>query len=334
MELSIRLSLAFLLTAQFNPVAQAEVFSLGNSNRGLEFQRYLQQTPNVQSLNSTYIKNEMNKSTRILNSKYKLAIKGLLLEDLTPSIFVFKELTRWPAKNLLDSKDSKFIAKSHMNLAHLDKQNSNFWIKHALFFRPTYRPGDNEFNPVVTEALEAERKQMKPYFFSLNLNKIVDSQTITFINGIQADTSTTVHPSGKFHFTFLKDGYEKKNLTVSGEDSIKLKKVKLAKLPLGTCTKPNFIKRYGIQVEKIYFSKNCIRSIQDQQTNRLVKNALDSSAPGEDVSSLPTPQKKPKPLFKRRNTWYTIGAGVAAGILIATLSSQSSGQPEVIPVEL
>jgi len=321
------------LTSSLTP-AQAAVIGLGNSKKNLEFNRYVENTPNLTSLRSAYLDREFSKSAKTLKSKYELAVKGLLLEDLKPSIFVFKEITAWPSKHLLNRDSPDIVLKSHMRLAHLDQPNSDFWLKHALYFKPSYKPETGEFNPQVSGLLEKKRKEQNPYLYSMDKNDVADADTLLFVNGVQVLDTTKIHPSGKFKFTFLKNGFDRLDIEVRGEDITKVQKVKLKELSLGTCKSPNFKKHFGIQIEKIYFSKDCIRSIQDQQIRATVKNEFQPTSDAiknQPMDALNTKKHQKKNLFQKKTTWYVIGAAVLAGTIASSLSR--GGTTTVVPVE-
>lgn len=332
-SLKALLTLVYLTTSSVS--AQAEVISLGSPNKILEFQRYTQSSPNLTSLNEVFLSNELRDTEDTLKSKYKLAVKGLLLEDLSPSIFVFKEIVSLKAKSFLSKDAAEIVSQSHMRLAHLEQHNSTFWLKHALFFNPDYSPDTGLFNPNLMKAFSSQKTQQSPYLYLLNKNDIADDNTHLFVDGVPILAATKIHPSGQFKFTFLKDGYEKLDLKVAGEEVSKLKPVKLKSLNLGTCKTPRFIKKYGIQVEKIYFNKNCIRSIQENQKWDLAKNSPHQSQEIPSIQNLPpnTTSQEKKSLFQKKTTWYIIGTAIATGVLVAVLSNQNS-EPRVIPVEL
>jgi hypothetical protein len=331
---SFKALLAFIYILTSSGFAQAEVLGLGNPNKNLEFKRYLERTPNVKSLNEIYLARERAKTEKILISKYELAVKGLLLEDLKPSTFVFKEIVSLKNKSFLSKNSTEIILQSHMRLAHLDQENSIFWLKHALFFNPDYKPEDGLFNPVLTAALNKQRQQQNPFLYLLKKSELSDDNTNLYMNGISVKNSAKVHPSGEFNFIFLKDGFEKLEVAVSGEDIMKLKPAKLKPLNLGTCQAPIFKKKYGIQIEKIYFSPDCVKSIREIQEKILAsKNSKKPMTIAKTDFTNPRPQKDFKVnFFKRKTTWYIIGAAVATGILVATLSNQNN-DPRVIPVE-
>jgi len=317
--------------------ARAEVIGLGDSKKGFEFKKHIQETPGLISLNDRYLKKELKKTEMILKSKYELAVKGLLLEDLKPSKFVFKEITSFPQNTFLNSTSTEIVSQSHMRLAHLDGNNSNFWIKSLIFFSPEYSPQDGLFNPLVSSSLAKQKKQLQPFFFKFEKNKLTNLDTKLFVNGKSTEEAFAFHPSGSYRLTFLREGFHKKELNVSGDDIIKLKKVKLKPLNLGTCQSPRFQKKYGIQIEKIFFSKNCIKSIQDRQSQQLVQNQISNSSSSPVVTDIESEKnakvsKIRKGLFEKKSTWYAIGAGIAAGVLIASLSNQS-GKTTVVPVE-
>jgi|GEM_PF-3245015 len=332
-SLKIILAFMYLITSTFS--ASAEVISLGNPKRILEFQRYLQTKPNLKSLNEVYLKNEFSKTEKILVSKYQLAVKGLLLEDLKPSTFVFKEIVSWQKKSFLNTTSAEILLQSHLRLAHLEQANSGFWLKNALFFDPDYSPKAGLFNPDLAAALEKQKKLQSPYLYLLSKMDIADENTLLFVNGTSILNSTKIHPSGQYRLTVLKEGFEKLELNFNGEDIAKLKPSKLKPLDLGTCKAPSFKKRYGIQIEKIFFSKDCIKSLQKVHSNTLAKRI---ESPLNNVGTVETAvYSKPRPLESRRNifqkktTWYIIGAAVATGILVSVLSNQN-GETRVIPV--
>ena len=321
------------LTSSLTP-ANATVIGLGDSKKNLEFNRYVENTPNLTSLRSAYLDREFSKSARTLKSKYELAVKGLLLEDLKPSIFVFKEITSWPSKHLLNRDSPDIVLQSHLRLAHLDQPNSDFWLKHALYFNPSYKPKSGEFNPQVSGLLEKKRREQNPYLYSMDKSDFADADTLLFVNGVQVLDTAQIHPSGHFTFTFLKSGFDRLDIEVRGEDITKVQKVKLQKLTLGTCKSPNFKKHFGIQIEKIYFSKDCIRSIQENQTNSVVKNKFQHSKMTTDdqpITAPPFKKEKKKNLLQKKTTWYIIGAAVLAGTIASSLSQ--GGTTTVVPVE-
>ena len=313
-------------------VSFAKVVTLGSSGKEVEFQKFLINSSGKKSLNSTLIQQQINKNSKLIEDKYKLAVKGLLLEDLKPSIFVLKEITGFSEKLIFNENSSKLVSESFFRLANLERLNANFWIKQGVYFNLDFKPSAQTFNPNIIKTFNKKNEEAQKFLYLQSSENLTDEHTKVFSNGQLVSGSFKVHPSHRYSLRLFKEGHQTKQVFLSGEELTKTKKIKMSKLKLGSCSNPNFIKYKGVQVDEIYFSKDCIKSRNTALGIVVAKNKSATkinSQKNTDYKRTP----KDKSLFQKPSTWYVIGGVVLATVLISSLNS-GGGSKKVKPVEL
>ena len=314
-----------------NPVlSQASVTGLGNLNQASNFQEYLKNNPGSTSLQNALIENRIKKTEKYINSKYALAVKGLLLNDLTPSKYLFKELAEAKNTHLFSKGTKKLVSESYYRLSNLERTKSNFWIKEGVLFDLKYEPSTVIFNPDIIASFKTQQEEISNYSFELSIQKIADLNTNVFINGNLVSNKVKIHPSAIYHLNLFKDGYKSNFLQLSGQELIKSKRLRLQKLDLGTCKTPKFKTYQGIKITEIFFSKECIK--QANSNIKLVSDRsklIDTSKKTFAKEIITNPLEKS--FFKKRSTWLIIAGTVATAVIIASLSKKKD--VNIVPVQ-
>ncbi len=323
MKKNIFLSLLIFINST---LAHADVIALGTPHNSKDFNTYLKTNSHEKSLINTVISKKIKSFDKSINDKHALAVKGLLLEDLSPSIYLFKELASLQSTAIFSKNVQNKISESYYRLSNLERLKSNFWIKEGILFNLEHTPSSTTFNPNIIKNFNTKYEEVSNYSFKYNTSLLSDSKTNLFFNGSLRSGELRLHPSGKYNLKFFKNGYKELSLNLSGEEILKTKKVKLQKLSLGTCNSPIFKKYQGVQIDKIFFSKNCIKKAP---TATLAKD----KTPFKIQTNNPLPIKpyKNKNLFKKKTTWYVIGGVILTSVLIASLTKSSGVSVE--PVE-
>ncbi len=330
--LKLLLSTLLMLVPSLSQAKQ--VIALGNSQRVNGFNEHLEGHPQKVSLIEALITKSIATGDQHLLDKHKLAVKGLLFEDLAPSIFLFKELADLKSSLLFSKIGKKIISESHYRLSNLEPLKLNFWVKQAFLFDKNYTPSSQIFSPKVIKSFEAQRAELKNYYYLFSTKKLSGKNTHLFINGSLTNGSLYLHPSASYKIRAFKSGFKEFSLSTLGKDLPKTKKMKMIPLNLGTCKKPRFKIYQGIQIDEIFFSKNCVRKKTELRlaTKRtpLILNAL--SQKNNSLGPLRPPKKKS--FFKRKSTWYaTTGVLVAAAIVIY-INNEQKKDVRIEPVHL
>ncbi|MGH1468533.1 MAG: hypothetical protein ACRBBP_06600 [Bdellovibrionales bacterium] len=321
-----------LLIVINSTMANASVTALGTPKNSKDFNSYLKKNPQEKSLINTVLSQKINSFDKSIIDKHALAVKGLLLEDLSPSIYLFKELAELQTTAVFSKKSQDLISESYYRLSNLERLKSNFWIKEGLFFNLDYTPSSKTFNPKIMNDFNLKHEEISNYSFKYKTSLLADSDTNFFLNGTLRSGELKLHPSGRYNLKFFKNGHKELSLDLSGEEVLKTKKVKLKKLALGTCNSPVFTSYQGVKIDKIFFSKNCIKNAKDTpssiQANTAKPFKIHTSAPLQTEKK--SKQKKGN-IFQKRTTWYVIGGVILTSVLIASLNSNSGVSVE--PVE-
>lgn len=333
---TLKLLLCFLILFH-GPFAQAKVIALGTEKNIEDFKEFLIQNPSYQSLSSRLLNEKLNSSAKLLESKYKLAVKGLTLEDLKPSIFLFQEITDYP-KNfyIFSKKDEKIISESYFRLSNLDRDNTDFWITKAIYFNPDYVPSSETFNPSIIEKFDSEHKRISSYFYKLNTKSLKLKHSQSYLNGLTLKDRVNVHPSTEYILQVYKEGARPYTQKLSGESLIKLKSLNLESYELGSCNKPLFYEpNLKKSVDAVFYSKSCIRN-KSQNKNRLADNNAGKAPLFSSDLSKPFPKKRShnntkKSIFSKKKTWYYILGGAVLSGLVVSLSN--AGDSRVRPVQ-
>jgi hypothetical protein len=318
----LALSLALLC-----PSTHAKVIALGSPSKQEEFKTFLVQTPGYISLTDHILSKTLSSNDLYLDKKYNIAIKGLALADLKPSIFIFKEIVELK-NNLYIFSDNKIdlISESYFRLANLDRTNEGYWIKQGLIDYPDFKPSEDTFNPQIIRNFYKEQKKTKDFLFNLEASTIKPEWSSAFLNSKRVNDSILIYPSGTYNLQVFKNGFMPYKKTFEGAELIKAKSVKLMKYNLGSCQKPRFfVSELNKTVDAIYFSKDCIAEKNDypsvafESTNSTYSENLDLNKSG--ISSENKTTKKT--ILSNKKSWYYI----AGGIILTSLAigfSQSS----------
>jgi len=332
--LAFRVALCFLIVSN-SSFAHGKVIALGNQKEIKSFKEFIIQNPSYTSLNQFILTRKLEKNNSLLENKYRLAIKGLALEDLKPSIFLFQEITNFPNESLIFSDEkNKLVSESYFRLSNLDRSNTDFWISKAIHFDPAYSPSDETFNPQIIKKFNSESKKIAAYFYKLKTNNFKPQFSRAFVNGQEVKDKISVHPSAKYNLQIYKEGSIAINTSISGEELINLKNIQLEKLALGTCKNPKFFEpKNKITVDAVYYSKNCIKLKKDQIL--LAENApnidFNKSSFDSSKTKLRKSSAKKKSIFSKKKTWYyIIGGALLSGL---ALSLSDSGGSKVRPVQ-
>lgn len=301
------LSILIMITPIFS---YANIISLGSPKNIEDFKKHLKDNPQKESLIDSLITKRIETGDKEISSKYGLAVKGLLIEDLSPSIYLFKEIADFKTLLLFSKAGKDFIAESHYRLSNLERLKLNFWIKEAILFDSLHSPSSKIFNPQIIESFNLRKAELQNYFYLFDTKKIKDKNTHLFINGNLVDNSISLHPSSSYNLKLFKDGHKELSLNLDGKDISKTKKNKLQKLNFGTCNKPNFKRYKGVRVDEIFFSKNCIKKSSEQPLLAKAPSPIKTI----DLAT-PAPIKKKKWLQKK-SVWY-----IALGFLVATAAT-------------
>ncbi len=323
MEKSVLLS---LLIITYSTLSHGGVTALGNPKQINSFNFYLKNNPNKKSLTNTLIKKQILNNEKTISDKHRLAVKGLLLQDLTPSIYLFKELTELKSHFIFSKETQDYISESYFRLSNLERLKSNFWIKQGLLFNLNYKPSDQIFNPNIIHNFKTKLEEIKNYSFPYNLSSLADEDTHIYFNGVLTIGKINLHPSGNYYFKFFKEGYKDLSLNLSGNNILKTKAIKLEKLNLGTCSNPNFITHRGFKVDEIFFSETCIKKIPKQPP------PLAQKKPFKIYTKTPSKLSYKKSFFQKKSTWYIIGGAALASTLIILLNNRNS-KITIEPVE-
>ncbi len=315
MKKSIFLSLLIITHFTFS---HANVITLGNPKQINNFNLYLKKNSNKKSLTNLLMEKQLLSSEKTISDKHSLAVKGLLLEDLTPSIYLFKELTELKSHFIFSKKAQNHISESYFRLSNLERIKSNFWIKQGLLFNPDYKLSDQIFNPDIIRNYTIKLEEIKNYSFPYDLSALADENTHIYFNGVLTIGTINLNPSGNYNFKFFKEGYKELSLNLSGDNILKTKPIKLKKLNLGTCANPNFITHQGFRVDEIFFSKSCIKKISKQINHPAQKKLFKIHTD----KPLKLPHKKN--FFQKKSTWYAITGVTLASILIILLNNNNN----------
>lgn len=315
-----------------NPIfSQASVVGLGSSNQHSDFQQHLRSNPGSISLKNAIIKKKIKKADHYINSKYALAVKGLLLDDLTPSKYLFKELAEAKKLHLFSKSTKKLVSESYYRLSNLERTQSNFWVKEGLLFNLKYEPSSTVFNPDIITSFKTQQDEVSNYSFDFNVKKIAALSTNVFINGSLVPSETKVHPSAIYHLNLFKDGHKNKFLQLSGQELIKSKKIRLQRLDLGTCKAPKFKTYQGIKITEIFFSKDCIKQKKPSNVQLAEASSTPTVGPETTFAKEVTTDPLKKSFVKKHSTLLIIAGVVVTAVIIASLNKKKD--VNVVPVQ-
>ena len=260
-------TLALALIFMIPLPTQAKVIALGSSNKVEDFKGYLVKNPGYTSLSSHLLNRQLNRNDHLLEEKYKLAVKGLILADLKPSVFLFKEITDFPNESYIFSDNKiELISNSFFRLANLDRENDDFWIKQALYYEPSYTPSNETFNPIIMKKYNRTKNELLSYFYNLDTDNIRPKWSKMYINSKEIKNFISIHPSSNYTLKVFRDGKQPYTSKVSGAELIKMSPPKLKNFNLGNCKNPTFYEsNVKIEVDAIFFAKNCIVYKEEQQ---------------------------------------------------------------------
>ena len=314
----------------------AKVIALGSPDKLEDFKSYLVNNPSYTSLSYYIINKKLSNDDELINEKYKLAVKGLVLKDLKPSIFLFKEITELPYESYIFTDNKiKLISESFYRLANLDRSNEDFWIKQGVLFNPDYKPSNEVFNPLIMKKYANETTVLSSYFFKLDIDNIKPKWSRVYLNGFEANGLVSIHPSSSYKLLFYKEGANTLQKKLTGAELIKLKQPSLTNYDLGSCKSPKFhLSGVSAKIDAVFYSKNCIVKKEDQNflaknsTNPYLKYDLKKSA---DPVSYEKVTVKKDSVFSNKKTWYYIIGGVVLTSLAIGLSQ--SNDTKVRPVQ-
>ncbi len=280
-----------------------------------DYKLYLTENPNFKSAKQSAIQSEMNRSSKIIASKFKLAEGGLLEANLKPSIQLFKDIIHFYKTSIFDLKSRSLISKSFLHLATLEKEKRIFWTKQAAVFNPDYKPSPVTFNPLVMSSFNNHASLTKR---QNRVNTSLTPDSLVFINGRPAKDSYPINKN--YYVTIYKDGFYKKKATLNPHQLKSINNLSLNKKNLGSCSNPIFSE----QISKIYFNPFCVKSKTDhlfnQSTQVVSKQTFNPT--NQDFNLLVKSTAK-KPLFKRKSTWITIGVSFLATSAIIFINDQN-----------
>lgn len=338
------LNFALVLSLSFsNSYVHAAVIALGDPDKIEDFKDHLEAHPEDQSLKKTLLTKTVQKSNELIESKYSLAVKGLIMSDLKPSIYLFKEISSYPQNGLIFSDPKlELLYESFYRLSNLDRSNAQYWIKKGILNSPEYLPSEDTFNPSIIAKHKKTLKDLDPYLYKLSTLDFSPKWSTTYINGKLQEGVFKVYPHANYVVKVFKEGHYPYENTFLGENLIKMSSVDLKKINFGSCKNPLFKSVMKQKIDKIFFNKNCILSKKEVK-NRLVENQKINIYPSSQnlVSNDRTLQKtydadsnKKKPsIFTKRKTWlYVIGA-VALTSLALSISSADNSPARIKPVQ-
>lgn len=302
------------------PSLAKEIMALGDPQQASAFLDHVTQSTEITSWNDHLIKTEISLNDRIIQDKYELAVKGLLLSDLNPSIYLFKEITSFKDSHLFSASTKDFLSQSYLRLANLDRNHQSFWIKQALIYNKDYKPSEDIFNPHIVSSLKYTKENLEPYFQNFSFKK---ENEILFLNGSRLKESSSLHPSSLYQITAYKPGYQVHKDILSGAELLKKDALHFKRLSLGSCNHPVFPNGKKLKrIDSIFYSKNCIKRRKEIDITPAapVLSSLPQSSSQETPYS-PSPSQK---WYKKKKMWYIVGVGLLTSAIIIYAQQQSS----------
>lgn len=317
------------------PALSSELIALADSKYYEAFKSYLNDNHRYTSYLDYSLSKKISFSDRLIEDKYRLAVKGLLLEDLKPSIYLFKELTSFRENKIFSEKSKGLLRKSFYRLANLEKNHSSFWLKKGFLFAPTTDPHIDDFNPKIISSYQAVKKENEAYLIPLSKNDLFKPEQTVFINGKKVDNIFYILAGQSYFLKIFQEGHKSLSLVLSGEEFLKKKRFYLSKNNFGTCQNPIFPSKGDLKnIDTIFFKKNCIRSRKESPQIQ-IKNPpliLSKFTPKKeklDLVAAPTATK----WYKKKSTWYIIGGSLlATAMAISFNEHQQSQNPQIKPV--
>lgn len=338
----LKLLLALSLCFSHSP-GYAEVVALGDSKKIEDFKDYMEAHPQDLSLKDTLILKSLKRSDALLESKYALAVKGLIMTDLKPSIYLFKEISNYPKDGFIFSDNKlELIYESFFRLSNLDRNNTDYWIKKGILTSPNYKPSEDIFNPSIIGKHKKTLNELNSYFYKLSTLDFTPKWSTTYVDGKLEGGVFKVHPQSNYLVKVYKDGHYPYEKSFLGESLIKLSKIELKKLNLGTCQNPSFKKVSGQKIDKIFFSKSCIKSKKDVELLMAEKAKINiypktsetfASRNSLEQKFKSNDQEKKSSFFSKRKNWFYIAGAVALTSIAIGLSNNNSGPVRIKPVQ-
>lgn len=325
-----------ILTLVFSTYpTQAKVIALGSSNKEEDFKEYLVKNPGYISLSQHILQQKISESDSIIEEKYKLAVKGLALADLKPSIFLFKEIIDFQNNSFIFS-DSKIelISESFYRLANLDRANDDYWVKQGILSNPGYQPSNATFNPIIMEKYSREKEDLSSYFYDLDISGFKPRWSKVFIDSKRISTTISVYPSANYTLQVFKEGHLPYKEKLIGSELINKKSLRLSKYNFGSCQNPKFFEpSLKKSVDAVFYSKDCV-AFKKEYINLAKSSETPSTLYNNSLSkpsSLELEKSKRKGFFSNKKNWYYIVGGVVLTSLAIGLSQ--SNDTKVRPVQ-
>ena len=341
--------------------AKTKVIALGSGGKIKDFKEYLINNPSYTSLSQNLIEEKKQFSDKLIADKFNLAVKGLVLKDLTPSIFIFKEIIDlYKIFYIFSDKSLKTYSETFYRLSNIDRTHSDFWMTKGLYFNPLYEISEDIFNPNIVNEHNTEKKRLAPYFYKFNTKLIKPLWSRLFVNGFEVKNEGLIHPSQSYTLLYYREGKIPLHAEHEGSEFPKMQKPKMTSMNFGSCQKPKFFEATLKKVvDAVFYSKGCIilkedynRSLLAQSKTsetsnsslELFKNASDFYERKTEATNVTTVKDKTvdlsKPLkkkafFKRKKTWYMIAGGVIlTSVATHFLQNQPTGpkEPQIRPV--
>ncbi len=352
-----KINFMFILLISFfsiNTLANGKVIALGSQTKIKDFKDYLIDHPAYISLSQKLIDQKIQFANALIEDKFNLAVKGLVLKDLTPSIFIFKEITDFHKKSyIFSNKNLNIYSESFYRLANIDRTHSDYWMNKGIYFNPTYKISEEIFNPYIIKEQNLEKTRLHPYFYRFSTKPITARWSRLFINGFEVKNETLIHPSQRYTLLYFREGKIPLQTEHEGTEFQKMQKPKMTSMNFGNCQKPKFFEdTLRKSVDAVFYSKDCIITKNDFNKNLLLSSEAEDSLEIFDSSSdfykskikninSFTSKNKPlnlsKPLskkafFKRKKTWYIITGGLILTSAAHFFKNKLNSKPQIKPV--